>query len=279
MLQINASIVVFHNNHDQLKKAINSILTSDFLMRLYLVDNSSNKEYEQFSAMDKRIVYISNGVNYGYGKAHNIAIRRTMSDNIPYHIVLNPDVYFKKGTIEKIYLFMEDNQDVGLVMPKVLYPDGSLQYLCKLIPTPFDLFGRRFLRTGFLKRIIKDNDNRFELRFTGYDRLMNVPYLSGCFMFLRISALKEIGAFDERFFMYPEDIDLTRRIHEKYKTIYYPEVSIIHDHARESYYNIKMLRIHIINMIRYFNKWGWIIDKKRKTYNQRLLEELGYYKS
>jgi hypothetical protein len=246
---------------------------------LYLVDNSPYKEYEQYSAMDERIVYISNGVNHGYGKAHNIAIRRTMSDNIPYHIVLNPDVYFKKGTIEKIYLFMEDNQDVGLVMPKVLYPDGSLQYLCKLIPTPFDLFGRRFLRTGFLKRIIKDNDNRFELRFTGYDRLMNVPFLSGCFMFLRTSALKEIGAFDERFFMYPEDIDLTRRIHEKYKTIYYPEVSIIHDHARESYYNIKMLRIHIINMIRYFNKWGWIIDKKRKMYNERLLEELGYHKA
>ncbi len=279
MLQTNASIVVFHNNHDQLRKAINSILTSDVLMHLYLVDNSSYKEYEQYSAMDERIIYISNGVNYGYGKAHNIAIRHTISDNIPYHIVLNPDVYFKKGTIEKIYQFMEDNRDVGLVMPKILYPDGSLQYLCKLIPTPFDLFGRRFLRTGVLERIIKDNNNRFELKFTGYDRIMNVPFLSGCFMFLRTSALKEIGAFDERFFMYGEDIDLTRRIHEKYKTIYYPEVFINHDHARESYHSAKMLRIHIINIIRYFNKWGWIIDKKRKMYNERLLEELGYHKA
>jgi GT2 family glycosyltransferase len=74
--------------------------------------------------------------------------------------------------------------------------------------------------------------------------------------------------------MYPEDIDLTRRINEKFKTIFYPEVFIIHDHARESYKTITMLFIHIINMIRYFNKWGWFFDKKRKKKNKITLEKL-----
>ena len=61
---------------------------------------------------------------------------------------------------------------------------------------------------------------------------MNVPYLQGSFMFLRTKALKEVGLFYERFFMYPEDIDITRRMHKKYKTIFYPEVSIHHEHAK-----------------------------------------------
>jgi len=78
--------------------------------------------------------------------------------------------------------------------------------------------------------------------------------------------------------MYPEDIDITRRMHAKYKTIYYPDVSIIHDHGAESYKNIRMLRIHIVNMVKYFNKWGWYFDKERNLFNKRILNEYNYYK-
>lgn len=115
---------------------------------------------------------------------------------------------------------------------------------------------------------------KFQLRFTGYNRIMNVPYLSGCFMLFRMSALQDIGLFDERFFMYPEDIDITRRMHEKYKTIFFPKVSIIHAHAAASKVNIRMLKVHILNMVRYFNKWGWILDSKRRKLNKQVLREL-----
>ena len=87
-------------------------------------------------------------------------------------------------------------------------------------------------------------------------------------MFFRISVLQQIGLFDERFFMYPEDIDITRRIHEKYKTIFYPDVSIIHAHAAASRSNAKMLKIHIINIIKYFRKTGSdgkLIDSNNST--------------
>jgi len=103
---------------------------------------------------------------------------------------------------------------------------------------------------------------------------MDVPYLSGCFMFLRVAALKEVGTFDERFFMYPEDIDLTRRIHRKYRTVFYPEVSIVHHHAQSSYKNGKMMWIHGLNLIEYFNKWGWIFDKERKKINTEIPKQL-----
>jgi GT2 family glycosyltransferase len=190
-----------------------------------------------------------------------------MDENIQYHLILNPDIFFKKGVLEELYKYMETHQDVANIMPKVIYPNGDLQYLCKLIPTSFDLFMRRFIPNCSFKR---RRQYKFELRKSGYDTIMNVPYLSGCFMFLRTDALKKVGLFDERFFMYGEDVDFSRRLHEEFKTIYYPKVSIVHDHAQESYKSMKMLWVHIINIIRYFNKWGWFFDKKRGVFNNKV---------
>lgn len=76
--------------------------------------------------------------------------------------------------------------------------------------------------------------------------------------------------------MYPEDIDITRRMHRVYKTLFYPYVTIIHNHAAESYKSKKMLWIHISNMIKYFNKWGWVFDKERWEINKKLLNDLDY---
>lgn len=71
--------------------------------------------------------------------------------------------------------------------------------------------------------------------------------------------------------MYGEDIDLSRRIHDRYKTMYYPGVTIVHDHQQASYHNAKMLRIHIANIIKYFNKWGWFFDRQRRIVNRHCL--------
>jgi GT2 family glycosyltransferase len=93
-------------------------------------------------------------------------------------------------------------------------------------------------------------------------------------MLLRTEALKDVGLFDERFFMYPEDIDLTRRMHRKYRTVFYPEVSIVHHHAQSSYVNYRMLLIHIWNLIKYFIKWGWFLDKERREVNKKIAQNL-----
>jgi len=273
MFQINASIVLYKNKKEQLTKAINSFLKTDLKVKLYLIDNSSNDYLKKLADIDNRIEYIFNNANLGYGTAHNIAIRKSIEEGALYHVVLNPDIYFEKGTIERLAEYMEIHSDVGHMMPKVLYPDGEIQYLTKLLPTPADLIFRRFLPFKGWK---EKKNFKYELRFSGYDKIANVPYLSGCFMFLRTKALQDVGMFDERFFMYPEDIDLTRRIHANYKTIYYPEVSIVHEHEKASFKSLKMMRIHMWNMIKYFNKWGWLFDVERKQFNNQLLKELEY---
>jgi len=112
---------------------------------------------------------------------------------------------------------------------------------------------------------------RYELRHLDHSRPINAPYLSGCFMLLRTEALTKAGLFDERFFMYPEDIDLTRRIHRDYLTLYYPSETIVHAHRQASYHSLKMLWIHVTNMCRYFNKWGWLCDREREQYNSLVM--------
>ncbi|MFN4197282.1 MAG: glycosyltransferase family 2 protein [Caldimicrobium sp.] len=274
MIQVYGSIVLYNNKKEQVIRAINSFLNTDLDVKLFLIDNSPKDLLRDLENLDQRIKYLFNEANLGYGKAHNIAIRKSMEEGVPYHLVLNPDVYFEKGVLEKLYEFMEENRDVGLIMPKVLYPNGEIQYLCKLLPTPMDLIFRRFIP---IKSWKEKRNYIYELRFTGYNRIMNVPYLSGCFMFLRVSALKEVGIFDERYFMYLEDTDLSRRIHKKYKTIYYPFVHIFHEYGKGSYKDLKLLIYHVISAIKYFNKWGWIFDKEREEINVRVLKELKKY--
>lgn len=271
MKVINISIVVYHNEKSQVLKVVNSVLNTDLEISLFIIDNSTNDTLKDVRNLDPRIIYIFNNANLGFGKAHNIAMRKSIEENIPYHLVLNPDVYFEKGVLEELFEYMEKNPDVGLVMPKGLYPDGRIQYLCRLLPTPFDLLGRRFLNFGPFKKYVEKRNEIYELRFTGYDKIMEVPYLSGCFMFIRTRVLEKAGLFDERFFMYLEDIDLSRRIHKVAKTVYYPYVEIYHEYGKGSYKNKKLLAFHTESVIKYFNKWGWFFDKERKDINKKRL--------
>jgi GT2 family glycosyltransferase len=276
MKNINVSIVLFKNDQDLVKKAIYSCVNSVLINRIYLIDNSPTDILSCLASLDSRIEYIFNNANLGFGKAHNIALKRSIEENIHYHLVLNPDVYFGGGVLEELHHFMENNPDVGLVMPKVLYPDGTLQYLCKLLPTPLDLFGRRFLNFGPFRKIVEKRNEVYELRFTGYDKIMEVPYLSGCFMFIRTEVLKKVGLFDERFFMYLEDTDLSRRIHRVAKTVYYPYVYVYHEYGKGSYKSLKLLYYHIKSAVKYFNKYGWFFDKEREEINKKILEKLGW---
>lgn len=269
---ITASIVTFHTSHKDLSKVIDCVMDSS-IDKLYVVDNSTNDELRDFVNDNPRIRYI-HSLNVGYGSGHNVAIRKSIEDSADYHVVLNPDIYWEEDVIGELSRYMDENPDVGQVMPKVFYPDGRLQYLCKMCPSPIDLIFKRFLPGIIAKKRLR----KFQLRDTNYEKPMNVPYLSGCFMFFRVSAFEKVGLFDERFFMYPEDIDITRRMHACFRTMFYPYASIVHAHAAASKTNKKMLKIHISNMIKYFNKWGWIFDKQRDEFNRQLLKDISELK-
>lgn len=272
-MKLSASIVLYNTKIDELKRVIDSYFAYTGEKQLFLVDNSPTNSLKEIVKIypNNDIYYIFNNENMGYGKAHNIAIRKSIEQGLSYHIILNPDIIIEKGSLEKLTEYMEQHSEVGNIMPKIIYPNGELQYLCKLLPSPIELIFRRFIPIKKWKDIINE---KYELHSFGYDKIMNIPNLSGCFMFLRIEALKKVGLFDENIFMYLEDIDLNRRIHSKYKTIYYPDAIVIHEHQKESYKNRKLLKAHIQSAIYYFNKYGWLFDKERTAINKNVLRDL-----
>nr|WP_319502280.1 glycosyltransferase family 2 protein [uncultured Draconibacterium sp.] len=269
-MMITASIVLYKTSMAELEKVCHSLLQEDIFSKIIIVDNSPDDRLKNVIRNDK-IEYIFVGKNLGYGAAHNMAIRKIL-DQSEYHLALNTDIYFSAGVIPKIISYFKKHPKTGLLLPKVLNLRGEVQYLAKLLPTPSNLIIRLFLP----ENILKEKRKRYQLAFNGYNTTIEAPCLSGCFMFFKTEALKKVGLFDERFFLYAEDFDLSRRIHEHYETIYYPKVEITHYHHRHSYKSARMMMIHMINTIRYFNKWGWFYDPHRWKTNKRILQELDY---
>ena len=244
---LNISIVLYRPNWEQeVNPLVEELKRVKCLRHIYLHDNTND--------------------NIGYGRAHNMEIRKSAQEKVDFHLVMNSDIRVKAEEIDAMHDFMLAQPEVGQLMPKVLNPDGTQQYLAKRLPTPLDVFGRRFLPKAWMEK----RNARYELRDLDLTRPINAPYLSGCFMMLRTKAVVEAGLFDERYFMYPEDIDLTRTIHRHYLTLYHPAWTIVHAHTRGSYKDKHMLRIHIQNMCLYFNKWGWFFDRERRLFNAHL---------
>lgn len=269
---IAVSIVLYQTDTEELSLCLGD-LEACGVRQVYLIDNSPTDKLKSIAKKYRHIVaeYIHMEKNVGYGAAHNVALRKSMSLRREYHLVLNSDIRIPSAdALQRIVAFMDENPQVGQLTPRMEYPDGSLQYNVRMLPTPMNLILRRF----FPKWIGQKKDTLYQLAFWNHLSSANVPYHQGSFMFLRVSALYKVGLFDERFFMYPEDIDLTRRIHRVCETLYWPEVTVVHAHKAASYKNGRMMRIHAWNMIKYFCKWGWIFDSERKRFNRQLLASL-----
>ncbi len=265
---ITASIVLYNTRRDDVEKVIGCAHDSCISL-IYVIDNSPIDNLRGLvTSLSDKVSYVHGQGNVGYGRAHNIGIQMAKEVGSEYHVVLNPDIYFSPELISAIASFMERHIDIGLVLPKVIYPNGDLQYLCKLMPTPLDIFGRRLLPHW----LIKKRNDRFEMHPMGYDKIWNCPILSGCFMFLRMRDIEKTGGFDDRFFMYFEDFDLMRRLHHVCKTVYYPRVTIVHNHAAEHHTNKFLLKVSIKSAIMYFNKWGWLIDAERNHTNKHAFD-------
>lgn len=268
-MSISCAVVSYHNPPEQIADALGSAAATPGVT-LTLIDNSRDDSLSdvarQFGAR-----YIHRPDNPGFGAAHNIAIAEALASDAEYHAVINPDVRFGPEVIPALRSYMDAHTDIGMLMPDIRYPDGSRQHLCKLLPHPGDLFLRRFFPAMYR---LSGRLDAYEMRDGGYDRIMEVPALSGCFMFLRTSVLKKIGGFDERYFMYLEDVDLSRRVGRVARTVYYPAVSITHAYQKGSYKSSVLLSRHIRSAIHYFNKWGWLFDAERASVNRRALEAL-----
>ncbi len=255
MINLTVSLVLYKDEPNKVFKSVNCVLKAPINVTVCIVDNSPTSELSKIFQGLKEVDYFYNqGKNVGFGKAHNLAISKLPKSQ--YHLVLNPDVYFDEQVIPKLIEYLEINKDIGLIQPKICFPSGETQYLCKREPTVSALFARRFIPKklqGYLKSYL----DWYEMRDTQYNKIIDVPYLSGCFMLFRRQYLDEIGYFDENIFMYLEDADITLRMAKKYRSVFYPEVQIYHYWERGAYKSWRLTMVTIQSAIYYFNKYGW----------------------
>lgn len=263
--KVTASIVLYNHTARDVESLLEELAKDAALSEWVVVDNGGSDEACAVAeSLGARCLHP--GCNLGYGAGHNLALRSLAAATVPYHVILNPDIQLQGGTLGELAVVMDEMPQAGLLMPRVLYPDGSTQYLCKLLPTPLDLALRRFAG-GPLQRLFVNRMTHYDMKNFDYSRPAYVPVLSGCFMFSRRSVLESIGGFDERFFLYMEDTDLCRRIGDVSQLLFWPGTTVTHSHAQGSYKNLRMLRLHMRAAVAYFNKWGWWRDPVRKARN------------
>ncbi|MFO6298788.1 glycosyltransferase [Rahnella selenatireducens] len=265
-MKIIASLVLYRHGYDSVKNTLISLLSEDVISKVVIVDNGSHCDW-LLELKESKVEVIQVKENSGFGAGHNYVFERFFMKT-DFFLICNPDISFRKGEVEKLYDFCNLGA-IDLAIPKIIYPDGSLQFGCKMLPSPYQLFMRRFI--PFFKRKLNYN---YELRGADYSRPFFAPSLTGCFMLVGSKVIHDVGFFDTRFFLYLEDVDLSRRISQKYNVSYCPDALVVHEAQRRSYIDKQFLFYHITSAIKYFNKWGWIFDRKKTELNNRCLKTL-----
>jgi GT2 family glycosyltransferase len=263
------SIVTYRSDPRELERAVHQFLSVPLRAHLCVLDNSPVPlrvpAYES-----KSVSYLFTGANLGYGRAHNIALRAARGRS-RYNLVMNTDVLYSPDVVTYLVRFLDERPGAGLAAPQLRYPDGSLQYVCRLLPSPANMFLRRFLPQS---RWTERADHCYELRWWDHAQVANIPYFQGSFMMLQTELCNALGGFDERFFMYGEDIDLTRRMHRVAETLYVPQVHITHEYRRFSNRSLWGTWIGVQNNCRYFSKWGWFFDRDRRRINRKVVSAI-----
>ena len=257
---VTCGIVTF-NNESIIEETLTSVLAQMGRGRVSQVivwDNASTDRTVQTVeniAGDSNLVRLEKSPrNLGFGAGHNRILDLVNSD---YHLICNPDITVSDGAVGELIRVLESQPEVGLIAPRVQFPDGRLQPLNKRDPSVFDLFLRRFL-PGKFRPLFKKRMARYEMLDCGYEEPCEVPFLSGAFLVGRTDVLKSLGGFDERYFLYFEDADLTRELRNRgWSTLYWPGAVVTHLWKRDAHNSVKGGLCFVKSGFRYFRKWGW----------------------
>ena len=264
MAGISVSIVAFRTPAEVMERALRCALR-DGAERVLIVDHSESDDLRRLADAHSPRVRYMRLPNRGFAAGHNAAMRLLLADDPEFHVVMNPDVYWDEPVLPRLALDMRGRPDAGMMVPRVRYPDGTLQQVARLLPAPIDLLIHRAPQIPIWKRRAK----RTTLCAEQDSELRQAPFFHGCFLMLRPAALADVGLFDERYFLYLEDADLSRRIHARWATLYNPSVEIYHAHAAASRKSLRMMLVHARSAARYFSKWGWLHDPERRRFNSQ----------
>jgi len=166
-LDFTASIVLYNENLNELIKTVDCFLNTSLKKKLFLIDNTSNQKFKNIFNYPE-VEYIAVGKNIGFGAGHNMVTDK-IKDISPYHLILNPDVFFKSTVIPNLIGVLEMKNELAMIAPKVLFPDKTHQYSCRRYPSRQELLARRFL---FFKSIFK----KVIYKGTYRDRDLNQPF-------------------------------------------------------------------------------------------------------
>ncbi len=244
--------IVTYNNKNKISRTIESVLekTKGVDFELFVVDNNSTDGTAKFiKEKYPSVTVIESDKNNGFGAGHNKVLAFLESK---YHVVINPDIILEEDVITKLCDFADENEEIGLVSPQIRFEDGRIQQLGKRNPTVRYLGTHWFHKGDEPSKLMRE----YCMLDEPEDKILEISNATGCFMFFRTSVFKELGGFDERFFMYLEDCDIARRVSETSKAVFYPKVSVVHLWERESKRNKKLLKIHVESILKYFLKWG-----------------------
>lgn len=246
--------IVTYNNKDNIIAALSSIYkyTKGAELTVYIVDNNSTDGTPDIIAGKfPQVQIIRSSENKGFGAGHNLVLPRLRSE---YHFIVNPDIKFISDIVTDMCRFLSENPDIAMAVPKFLYEDGRQQFTPKLTPKLRYMLGGRLEKFGGIFR-------KWRKEYTFADRnvteVTDVGFCSGCFIAIRTEIFKAAGGFDERYFLYSEDADLTRTAQKFGRTVYTPQFSVVHLWERAYMKSRKYFLIQISSMFKYFMKWGF----------------------
>ncbi len=244
--------IVNYRCEDKIREALRTLFeyTKGVKLTVYVVDNDSRDDgLQKLKAEFPSIVAIENDKNKGFGYGHNAVLPYLESD---YHAIVNPDIVFDRDALSELIGYMEKNPDVGVTTPQIRFPDGTDQLLPKLNPVFLALFGRHMF-----KKKLRPVVEHYQMLDKDLTKPTDIEFATGCFILMRTEIFKKIGGFDTRFFMYFEDMDITRRARETARAVYYPYTYVYHAWERSSSHKPIYFAILVISMFKYFGKWGF----------------------
>ncbi len=220
-------IIVNWNTRELLLQCLRSLIeTTDPAPEIIVVDNGSRDgSAEAVGAVFPQVQVIRNLTNLGFAGANNIGIRRSTGDTV---CLINSDVVVLDDCLEKMRGYMERHPAIGILGPKILWPDGkTVQRSCMGFPTFWNMLCRSLGIDSLFpgQRLFGGH----LMTFWPHDTLREVDVINGCFWMIRRAAMDEVGLLDENFFMYAEDLDWCKRFFDAgWKIVFYPDAAAIH---------------------------------------------------
>ena len=238
-----SAAIVSYNCAKETQAAAKSILEhtkiQDF--SLYIIDNNSDDK--KLLENIKGATLIEYPENSGFGGGHNKALELPLGK---YHAVINPDIEINEDVLKKLTDIMEENPDIVMLTPKILNPDSSEQKLPKRTPS---------LKYIFLGRLSHKIRAEYTRANENFETLTDIDFCTGCFFVIRSEVFRKIGGFDQRYFMYLEDADLTRQVKEYGRVVFCPFVEVTHIWERASAKSLKAFLMHLTSVFKYLLKW------------------------